>query len=62
MLPRHFRLTHLLPLAVATLHTVDGLIPPLITSRNEILMFRLPKYVARITSYTIRLCFRVYLY
>lgn len=61
MLPRHFRLTHLLPLTVATLHTIDGLIPPL-NSRNEILMFRLPKYVARITRYTIRLCFRVYLY
>lgn len=43
---RHFKVTHLLPLAVATLHASGGLISPLIDSKGAILMFGLPERVA----------------
>lgn len=46
MLPRHFRLLHLLPLAVATLHAAGGLISPLIDPKGAILMFGLPERIA----------------
>lgn len=46
MLPSHFKLPHLLPLAVATLHAAGGLFWPLIDPEGSILMFGLPQRVA----------------
>ncbi|KAL2284701.1 hypothetical protein FJTKL_08785 [Diaporthe vaccinii] len=43
---RHFKLPHLLPLAVATAHAVGGLVSPLVDAEGAILMFGLPQPIA----------------
>lgn len=43
---RHFKLPHLLPLAMATAHAIGGLVWPLVDPKGSILMFGLPERVA----------------
>ncbi|KAG6354307.1 hypothetical protein INS49_004912 [Diaporthe citri] len=43
---RHFKLPHLLPLAVATAHAIGGLVSPLLDPEGAILMFGLPQQIA----------------
>lgn len=43
---RHFKLPHLLPLAVATAHAFGGLVSPLVDPEGAILMFGLPRRIA----------------
>lgn len=45
MVPQ-FKLPHLFPLAVATVHAVGGLVWPLVDAKGSILQYGLPQHVA----------------
>lgn len=50
MIPRQFKLPHLVTLAVATAHPAGGLVWPLVDPRGAILMFGLPQQVAELPA------------